>query len=384
MVMDYTRQNIRTGSRKVARYVRLYGFFRTMAKVRAHYHMNRVYPGKTSLPVPAGPTGKHVGIIGCGKFAYANVAYYLRRSFGTVIRGVMDTDLNKAISLGQRYRADYYTTNANDLLNDPHIDLIYIVSNHASHAEYAIAAIRNGKAVHIEKPHVVDADQLARLCAAISEHNGRVRLGFNRPESPLGLLLKQQLDAQTGPAMINWFVAGHAIAPDHWYFAETEGGRILGNLCHWIDFTLRLIPAPNRYPIQIIPTRSRQSDCDISVSYLFGDGSIATITFSAKGHTFEGVRETMNAHKGDLLVQLTDFQTLRLDIGPVVRHQRLWFRDHGHWRSIRESYLMRSDKSKQETVAMIWGTGCLMLKTREALATATVMNVTDDFSRSLA
>lgn len=381
---DYTRQSLLVMSRKVARYVRLYGLFRTIAKVRAHYHMNKEYPETASLPVPAGPTGKHVGILGCGKFAYANVAYYVHQNFGAVIRGVMDTDLDRAISLAQRYRADYYTTSADDVLNDPHIDLIYIVSNHASHAEYAIAAIRQGKAVHIEKPPVVNLDQLIRLCAAIEEDNGRVRVGFNRPESPLGRLLNQQMDAQTGPAMINWFVAGHAIAPDHWYFAEEEGGRTLGNLCHWIDFTLRLIPAPSRYPVQVIPTRSRQSDCNISVSYVFGDGSIATITFSAKGHTFEGVRETLNVHKGNLLAQLTDFRTLRLDIGPVVRHHRLWFRDHGHRRSILDSYLMRSDKSKQETVAMIRETGYLMLKTREALETNTAVNVTAGFSRSLA
>lgn len=375
--MDYTQQHIRANSRKVVRYVRLYGFFRTLAKVRAYYHMNKVYPGRTSEPVPTAQTGKHVGLLGCGKFAFANVGYYLNEQAGSVIRGVMDTDLNKAISLGQHYRADYCTTNARDIIDDPHIDLIYIASNHASHAEYAIAAIRQGKAVHIEKPHVVNLDQLMRLCTAIRTHTGRVQLGFNRPESPLGKQLKEQLDCQTGPAMLNWFVAGHAIDAEHWYFSEEEGGRILGNLCHWIDFTLRLIPPANRYPLQINPTRSGRTDCDISVSYLFGDGSIATITFSAKGHTFDGVRESLNVHKGNLLAQLTDFKTLRLDIGPQIRQRRLWFRDHGHRASIRKSYLMRSDKSKQESVTMIWESGYLMLKTKEALETNTVITVAD-------
>ena len=87
--------------------------------------------------------------------------------------------------------------------------------------------------------------------------------------------------------MINWFVAGHEIDPSHWYFHEKEGGRVLGNLCHWTDFTYQMIDEKNRYPIKIIPTRSEKADCDISVSYVFGDGSIASITFSAKGHTFE-------------------------------------------------------------------------------------------------
>ncbi len=374
--MDYTQQKIRVKIQKVVRYVRLFGLIRTLTKVQAHYHMKKEFPGRRSQPVPVASTGKHVGILGCGKFAYANVAYYVHKNFGAVIRGVMDTDLNKAISLAQRYRADYYTTSADELINDPHIDLIYIVSNHASHAEYAIAAIRLGKAVHIEKPHIVNEDQLIRLCAAIREHSGRVRLGFNRPESPLGIRLKRQLDAQAGPAMINWFVAGHAIEADHWYFAEEEGGRILGNLCHWIDFTLRLIPVKNRFPIQIIPTRFHQSDCDISVSYVFGDGSIGTITFSAKGHTFEGVRETMNAHKGNLLASLTDFETLRVDVNSTISRKRLWFRDHGHKDSIIKSYLMRDKESNQDNLATIWESGYLILKTKEALDSATVISVT--------
>lgn len=373
--MDYTQQPILANVQKVIRYVRLYGFGRTWAKVQAQYHMKRSFPGWQSLPAPAEPTGKHVGILGCGKFAYANVGYYIYKNFGSVIRGVMDIDLDKAISLARQYRADYYTTCADELLNDPHIDLIYITSNHASHAEYAIAAIRQGKAVHIEKPHVINEDQLVRLCAAIRDYKGHVRLGFNRPESVLGLLLKQQLEAQSGPAMLNWFVAGHAIAADHWYFSEQEGGRILGNLCHWIDFTLRLIPEANRFPIQIVPTRSRQSDCDISVSYVFAEGSIGTITFSAKGHTFEGVRETLNAHKGNLLANLTDFQQFRLDIHATVIRRRLRFRDHGHKQSIEKSYLMRADSSKQDTIKTVWETGYLMLKTKEALETSTIMTV---------
>ncbi len=52
--------------------------------------------------------------------------------------------------------------------------MIYIASNHASHAEYAIQALNTGKNVHIEKPHVVTEDQLERLCLAMSERKGKV------------------------------------------------------------------------------------------------------------------------------------------------------------------------------------------------------------------
>lgn len=373
--MDYTTQSLVFKLKKAIRYFDLYGPTRTLSKVRAQYHMKQVYAQAQPLPVPSNPTGRHVGLLGCGKFAYSNIAYYLRKNYGNVLRGVMDIDLNKAVSLGTAYKADYYTTDSEAILQDPHIDLVYIASNHASHAEYAIRAIELGKAVHIEKPHAVSLDQLQRLCEAMREHQGRVRLGFNRPDSQLGLRLREAFNSQRGSAMINWFVAGHEIEADHWYFAEQEGGRILGNLCHWIDFSLRLIPAENRFPVRIIPTRSDKSDCDISVSYVFGDGSIVTITFSAKGHTFEGVRETLNAHKGNVLATLKDFKELRLDIVDQVIHKRLFYRDHGHERAVTNSYELLTNPALSEPEQMVWESGYLTLKTKEALDTFSTIDV---------
>lgn len=373
--MDYTKQSLVFNLKKTVRYINLYGPARTINKVRAQYHMKKVFAESQPLPAPTHATGKHVGLLGCGKFAYSNIAYYLRKNYGSVIRGVMDADIHKAVSLGTAYRADYYTDNSETILQDPHIDLVFIASNHASHADYAIRAIETGKAVHIEKPHAVSLDQLQRLCEAIRTHEGRVRLGFNRPESQLGLRLREALTAQTGSIMMNWFVAGHEIEADHWYFAEPEGGRILGNLCHWIDFSLRLIPAENRFPVRIIPTRSHKSDCDISVSYVFGDGSIATITFSAKGHTFEGVRETLNAHKGNVLATLKDFKELRLDIVDRVIRKRLLYRDHGHERAITNSYALLTTPALSESEQMVWESGYLTLKTKEALDTFSPIDV---------
>ena len=260
--MDYTRQPLWFKVRKVLRYAQLYGPSRTLIKIQGQYHKNKTY---TKLPAIRSeqPGGRrHVGILGCGNFSYSVVAYYLRRNHGSVIRAAMDLNIARAASLYERYGLDYYTDDAQRILDDERIDLIYIASNHASHAEYAIEALERGKSVHIEKPHVVSRDQLVRLCRAMRDSAGRVSLGFNRPHSAIGCKIKQALDSQQGAAMYNWFIAGHAIEPDHWYFREEEGGRVLGNLCHWTDFVYQMMPAENRYPLKINPTRARQSDCD--------------------------------------------------------------------------------------------------------------------------
>lgn len=369
--MDYTKQSLIFKIKKGIRYVFLYGIGRTLIKIKSQYHMQKVYeelPKCSTEVIPADT--RHIGIVGCGKFSFSNIAYYLRKNFGNVIRATMDVDIHKAASLYETYKANYYTERFEDLIEDPKIDLIYIASNHFTHAEYAIEALHAGKSVHIEKPHAVTIDQLIRLTDAIKNSNGRVRLGFNRPHSFLGLKVKEILAKQSGTGMYNWFVAGHEIDPSHWYFSPKEGGRILGNLCHWTDLLLDLIPSDKAFPVTIVPTRADKSDSDISVSYIFGEGSIGTITFSAKGHTFEGVRESFSGHKGNALIELKDFKKIRVDVIDNVYQKRLLFRDHGHEKNIVESYKMlvaENNKVSIKSVDYVWNTGYLALMTKVAL-----------------
>lgn len=369
MNMDYVQSPLWFRIRKVLRYARLYGPSRTLAKVRGQHHMRAHYD---SLPVrrKSASGARHVGLIGCGNFAFSTIAYFLKKEAGPVLRGVMDVNAHRAASLFERYGADYHTTEAEEVLSDPKIDLVYIASNHASHAEYAILAIEAGKAVHIEKPHVVSKDQLRRLLTAAARADApRIRLGFNRPLSPLGQRVLAAMAAERGASMINWFVAGHQIDPDHWYFQPAEGGRVLGNLCHWTDFSLRMIPAAERYPIRIIPGRADTSDCDIVVSFVFGGGSIAAITFSAKGHAFEGVRERLHVHKGDLLVSLTDFGGLVIENMARKKRDRPLFRQHGQKHAVLASYRMspRGGGAPGADLGYVRQTAELFLATREAL-----------------
>ena len=338
--MDYTKSPLGFRVRKVLRYMRMYGLSRTLTKVRGQYHMRACHNALPTCKKTA-RSMRHVGLIGCGNFGFSNIAYYLNKEVGPVIRGVMDIDAHRAASLFGHYHADYYTTNAEKVLSDPAIDLVYIASNHASHADYAISAIEAGKAVHIEKPHVVDKEQLSRLLmAAANVENCRIRLGFNRPYSPLSRHLLTAMEGQKGTSMINWFVAGHKLDTNHWYLHPREGGRVLGNLCHWTDMSLCMIPAEGRYPLRIIPGRARDNDINIAVSFIFGDGSIAAITFSEKGDPFEGVHEKLHVHKGDLLISLVNFSRLVIENVERKQHYRPLFRQYGHKQTILASYRM--------------------------------------------
>jgi predicted dehydrogenase len=347
----------------------MYGVRRTYVKVLGQYHMKRRFE---TLPPRAARPGENqpVALLGCGNYAFSNIAFYLTRAHGPVIGACMDVDEHRAASLAQRYGAPFYSTDAMEILRSESVRHVFIASNHASHAEYAIEALRRGKDVYIEKPHVVSDDQLARLTEAMRSTRGRVYLGFNRPVSRFGRLIRAALAAEAGPGMYNWFVAGHALEPDHWYFRSEEGGRVLGNLCHWTDFTLRLVPR-GTHPIRIVPTRAQESDCDIAVSYVFADATVGVISFSAKGHAFEGVKERFSAQKGNCIIAMDDYRHLTIEVGARKGHYFNAFRDHGHRTNILGALAgmqgRHDDYDRENQLKYVWDTGALFLATRRAL-----------------
>jgi len=382
---DYTQRPLSFKIKKALRYTRMYGVRRTLSIIRGQYNMKRTYA--TPPPISASPSSnKHVGVIGCGIFGFGVVGYFLEKNHGRIMRGVLDNNLNRAASFFQRYGLDYYTTDPDKLLNDPGIDLVYIASNHNSHTDYAVRALQKGKAVHIEKPHVVTEEQLRRLCATMVRTGGKVRLGYNRPRSPLGQMVKKALAAETGAATMNWSVSGAPLPPDHWYYNPEEGGRVVGNLCHYIDFIFQMAPPEKRYPIVIQPTKYDRPDENIAVTFLFGDGSLGVITFSTKGEPFEGDKERFSAHRADCLIALDDFHRLVIEKGPSKRVITPFIRDHGHDANMSESYAMVRPKdapSAGQDVAYVWETGMFMLKTKEALDKGEVMRIERGYDPSL-
>src|SRR5262245_58630198 len=366
---DYTSRPLSFKIKKALRYTQLSGVPRTPSIVRGQFNMKRTYETLPAIPATRS-SSKHVGVIGCGIFGFGVLGYFLTKNHGKVIRACLDRDANRAASFFQRYGLDYYTTNADEFFDDPAIDVVFIASNHNSHTDYAIRALERGKAVHIEKPHAVTESQLRQLCGTMVRTGGKVRLGFNRPRSPLGRLIQERLAAQTGPATFNWAVSGAPLPPDHWYYKPEEGGRVVGNMCHYTDFIFQMAPAEQRYPITIQPAKYARPDENVAVTYVFGDGTIGAITFSTKGEPFEGDKERFTAHRNDCLIALDDFHRLVLEEGSRKRIIAPLIRDHGHDANMRESYAMVRPKESPgpgADVSYIWETGLFMLKTKEAL-----------------
>ena len=354
---------------KVLRYIKMYGFQRTYIKIKSNLHMK-----KTDEFEGAGwinPTGSNTGdvaLVGCGNFSYSTIAFYLTKYAKGNIKYALDLDKAKSRSLINDYNGFKAITNFEEVLADPDIKLVFVASNHATHAEYAVRAINAGKNVQIEKPHAVNFEQLEEVRVAMKNNpEVKVFLGFNRPRSELFKELQSICNKEEGISSFNWFVAGHDIEENHWYHSEKEGGRIMGNLCHWSDLCIHSIGLEKAFPCIITPADLPKSKSNFSVSLSFADGSNATITFSAKKDPFEGVRETLIIHRGNVFGVLKDFYELTMDIGPKKIVRKPFYRDHGHKANIVNSYVNTISPGSGETIEYVYATGLLVLKIKEAV-----------------
>src|SRR5688500_3587607 len=100
--MDYTKQSRLFQVKKAARYVHLYGISRTLIKVESQRNMDKAYE-KLPDTRKERTSQRHVGLLGCGKFGFGNIAYYLDKTYGKMLRGCMDTHINRAASLFEKY-----------------------------------------------------------------------------------------------------------------------------------------------------------------------------------------------------------------------------------------------------------------------------------------
>lgn len=351
---------------KVLRYFKLYGFRRTHIKIISRYHMmsKQSFEGDYYLNPNHSSIKQYVAIIGSGNFAFSNIAYFITKKKGNIIKYFYDIDKTKSLNASKYYKAKFASSDIKQILDDKEIKMVFIATNHSSHEYYASIFLKNNVDVHIEKPHVTTFNQLNSLTK--NKKNNKIFLGFNRPKSYFFQFIKKLLDKERGPISLNWFILGHQIDLDHWYFFKNEGGRILGNFTHWTDLTFRII-GKEAFPCKIKCTDSKNSPSDFSFILQFANGSQASLMFSAKGEVFDGVRESLTLQKSNLFLKIDDFKNLTYQRKEKSFKKNLIYRDHGHEKNILNSLNGIYNKHNLgETNEYIYNTAYFFLKIKEA------------------
>ena len=247
---------------------------------------------RISVPFPkkkiAGKIG--VGIIGAGSFVQSvhlpnleNLSEYYH------LRGVVTQHGERAKFLSQQYRIDYATTDYKELLQDPEIDLAFIGTRHNLHYPMVIDALKNEKAVFVEKPLCLTPEELENIKREVTKKRIPVIVGFNRRYAPFIAAIKRILERLSRPYFIQYRVNAGFIPKDSWIQDPViGGGRIVGEACHFFDLFNFLIGRDievKDISVNSIPVNGKNviARDNFSVSIRYSDGSLAVLTYTSLG-----------------------------------------------------------------------------------------------------
>jgi predicted dehydrogenase len=268
-----------------------------------------------------------VAFIGAGNFSQAMLLPHLKNNRDVRLCSVATRVGLNARSVAERADFENCSTDIEAVLADPAVDLVLIASRHDSHAELVAASIAAGKAVFVEKPLAITPAQLTDVIAAharsASEPDDRVAgrqpfvmVGFNRRFQPLVGQLRKFVHESREPLLVHYRVNAGYIPRDHWtQDREQGGGRIIGEVCHFVDLVLHLIDdVPVEVHAHVLPDLGRYSRDNVAVMIRFQNGSAATIAYAANGD--RGLeKERVEVFGGGRGAVLDDFRRLTLTVG---------------------------------------------------------------------
>lgn len=134
------------------------------------------------------------GIIGCGDVTEKKSGPAFNKVEGSRIVAVMRRDAAKAADYAQRHGIGKWYSDADELLNDPEINAIYIATPPSFHKEYALKALAKGHNVYIEKPVTLNAAEAYEIAEAAKHATGKLSIAHYRRALPMFLFVKDLLD----------------------------------------------------------------------------------------------------------------------------------------------------------------------------------------------
>jgi predicted dehydrogenase len=248
-----------------------------------------------------------VGLVGAGNFAKKSLLPVLSDSDRFSLHAVASGTGKTAEHVGKKYNAAYCTTDYSKVIADENVDVVVVATRHDLHAEVTISALNQQKNVHVEKPPALDAGELSSIVDAERSSAGRLMVGYNRRFAPATAAAKEAFSGENIPLCINYRVNADRIPSDHWiHDRSVGGGRIVGEVCHFIDFAQCVTDS---LPDQVWATEvDDQADENVQISVEFADGSVASIMYTTLGDSSLS-KERVELFGGNRIKTIDNFKT---------------------------------------------------------------------------
>lgn len=276
----------------------------------------------------------NIGFIGAGSFAQGYILPLLQKNKKVALQGVVTASGIKAEYVCRKYKFSYASTDYRQILDDKNIECVFITTRHNLHALLVTEALKAGKKVFVEKPLCLNREELRRVDCAYKDYvkhfgnNPVLMVGFNRRFSPFIKRVKEFFRHREGPMQIIYRINAGFLPVGHWLYNEEGGGRILGEICHFVDLLYYLTES---LPLTV---QAVGSEDNISAHIYFKDGSIGNIDYNALGD-INFPRERLEIFCDGSVAVVDNFRNAVFSRSGVCNYMRRITRDMGYNEEIR-------------------------------------------------
>lgn len=233
-----------------------------------------------------------VGCIGAGNFAKTVLLPHIAKNNYAILKGVATSTGISAKAAANKFGFEYAASSAENILRDDSINTVMIATRHNLHSHFVIEGLKRKKNVFVEKPLAINEDQLKEIIDIykLLQDQGEfpfLMVGFNRRFAPLSIKLKEFFTHRKSPLLMHYRINAGMIPKKNWYQDPVEGGgRIIGEVCHFIDYMIFLTGV---LPTKVFATTMKSSNenisnwDNISINVEFQDGSVGNIIYTAIG-----------------------------------------------------------------------------------------------------
>ena len=274
----------------------------------------------------------NIGFIGAGNYALSYLLPNIPKHEDITLKGILDASGTVSRKVAEKYGFEFCTSDEKDIFENEEINTIFIATRHDSHAQYVLKGLRAGKNISVEKPLCLKESELEEIKETYGSliTQGKAPLlmvGFNRRFSPLTKILKERFG--NGPMAMIYRINAGPIPKDAWIQdREIGGGRIIGEVCHFVDFLTFLNGSlPEALSAAALADAENLEDT-VSINLKFRNGSIGTISYFSKGSK-RLFKEYLEVYKSGMVGILRDFKEIEIFESRKRFKKRLMSQDKG-------------------------------------------------------
>ena len=296
-----------------------------------------------------------VGIVGAGNYSTRFILPEISKNKKFKVKVLSSSKGVSSSFFSKKFEVEKSTTNNLNVFEDKNINCVFISTPHNLHSEQALSALKNKKKVFLEKPIAVNNQQLDEFKNSYNDLVSKnfqpfLMLGYNRRYSTLIKRVKDNLEFMKQPCSINYNINAGQIDKQSWlHDLDIGGGRIIGEVCHFIDLIKYLTNSRiSTYSFQSIDMKEHVSD-NISINFKFSNNSIANINYFSNGNK-NFPKETINIFCNGVVMQIDNFKKLKIYGSTKYSGKSLFAQDKGNSNCIKD-FLFRVEKDDEQPIS---------------------------------